>query len=616
MSAAAGDERSRLLRALALSRRFHLLLAYVESPRAADQLVRALAEELPRVRKAPVELVRLDPYEGRETDAPLEDGELADGVLIPLLSPTAERRAHGVVHVVDASRATPADTEAWGRLFALWNEKRNALQQLGGEVLVVLPEPLQRLFATAAPDVWSIRSGEYAVGEEAAQLEAMVSRGAQAAERREALGWYRALPPLALFGGDLLVRPWLEDVVVGGDVESLATKTVFQDEHVYGLPAEHSRLRSAERALGQRRFADAARLLDRLVETDLSTESQQRALTARLVVLAAQDHADKALELHHSHSLPARSPEWLRSQLFQAEAYVHWCAGHLGAAEALDASRSLTRIEDQESRMLRSAERGEIAPAKWINFLSITDILHSPEALINRTLRADRVFLLGGFLTATTVLRIPPTFSAANEGFGEDIAAALRAVMLTALAELARGNSSRAALLLSSGLDKVKRIEEPEMAARVSALHAYAFGLLEENPKYAVASFARARAHIAAWSVTGLDRRSLHRASLAIDLAHATLDPIPTDRIAVARELVERAIALLGDTAEDFITRVLAVETRRELARRLADVSNDDATAEAHRALDLARPLAGRGVPAWDAIFAATEREALTRSMG
>ncbi len=163
MSAAAGDERSRLLRALALSRRFHLLLAYVESPRAADQLVRALAEELPRLREAPVELVRLDPYEGRESDAPLEDGELADRILIPLLSPTEKQRAHGVVHVVDASRAAPADTEAWGRLFALWNEKRNALQQLGGEVVVLLPEGLDRLFATAAPDVWSIRSGEYAV---------------------------------------------------------------------------------------------------------------------------------------------------------------------------------------------------------------------------------------------------------------------------------------------------------------------------------------------------------------------------------------------------------------------------------------------------------------------
>jgi hypothetical protein len=123
--------------------------------------------------------------------------------------------------------------------------------------------------------------------------------------------------------------------------------------------------------------------------------------------------------------------------------------------------------------------------------------------------------------------------------------------------------------------------------------------------------FSRARAHIVEWSRTSLDRRSLHRASLAVDLAHATLDPAPTDPVGVARRLVERAVKLLGDTAEDFIARVLAVEARRELARRLADRGDGEATAEAHRALDLARPLAGRGVPAWDAILAATEREAV-----
>lgn len=99
----------------------------------------------------------------------------------------------------------------------------------------------------------------------------------------------------------------------------------------------------------------------------------------------------------------------------------------------------------------------------------------------------------------------------------------------------------------------------------------------------------------------------IHRAALAVDLAHATLDPAPTDPVGVARELVQRAVGLLGDTAEDFIARVLAVEARGEFARRLADRGDDEATAEAQRALELARPLAGHGVPAWDAILALSQ---------
>ena len=85
------------------------------STAAGDQLLRMLQDELPRLRKSPLELVRLDPYEGCESDAPLSHSELADRILVPLLAPSEERRAHGVVHVVDASRATQANTDAWGR---------------------------------------------------------------------------------------------------------------------------------------------------------------------------------------------------------------------------------------------------------------------------------------------------------------------------------------------------------------------------------------------------------------------------------------------------------------------------------------------------------------------
>ncbi len=623
MSAAAGEDRSRLLRALALSRRFHLFLAYCASPRAADQLLRMLGHELPRLRKRPVQLVRLDPHEGRENDAPLSDRELAARILIPLLSPPEERKAHGVVHVVDASRATHADTDAWGRLFALWNEKRNALQQLGGEVLVVLPEELKRLFATAAPDVWSIRSGEYTIEEETSGLEAMSAPGSRPAMRREALGWYRALPPLALFGGDLLVRPWMKDIVLESGVDELFAEPVFRGGHDPDRPTrvQHA-LRSAEHALGQRHFGDAERMLHAVLahtEVHASQENRLRAKVALLIVLAAEDRAEEALTLQKSTVVPARPRRAWRDRLLQAEAYVHWCAGRFSVADFVDAQRMKTAeriVEEEQSRVLRWVERGEIASAKkGTAILDIEDDADPFEALDNRLIRADRSFLAGGLQNAARYLGISWKDGADPDCDDDESASSLRTDTLTALVELARGNRSRAVHVLSRKHPSFKRTREPDTSPRVASFHAFASGLLQaegQNPEGAVLWFTRARAHIAEWSRTGFDRRSLHRASLAVDLAHATLAPAPTDPVGVARQLVQRAIVLLGDTAEDFIARVLAVEARRELARCLADRGSDEATAEAHRALDLARPLAGRGVPAWEAILTATEREAFT----
>lgn len=623
MSAAAGDDRSRLLRALALSRRFHLFLAYCASPRAADQLLRTLGHELPRLRKRPVELVRLDPYEGRESDAPLSDRELASRILIPLLSPPQERKAHGVVHVVDASRATHADTDAWGRLFALWNEKRNALQQLGGEVLVVLPEELKRLFATAAPDVWSIRSGEYTIEEETSGLEAMSAPGSRPAVRREALDWYRALPPLALFGGDLLVRPWMRDIVLEADVEDIAAEPAFRGGHDPDEQALVQRARrSAEHALGQRRFGDAGSMLQGVLASTVahaSQENQQRAKAALLVVLAAEDRIEEALALNESMIMSDHLPRAWRDRLFQAEAYVNWCAGRFGVAETLDAQCAETdeRNNEEQSRVLRWVERGEIASAnKGTATLSIeNDDVYPDEEWNNRLVCADLCFLTGLLQKAARYLGGAFSDGADPDWRDDEIASALRTDTMTGLVELARGNRSRSVHILSRKHLSFKRTREPEMSARVSAFHAFASGLLQvegQNPEGAILWFTRARAHIVEWSRTGFDRRSLHRASLAVDLAHATLDPSPTDPVSVAGQLVQRAVVLLGDTAEDFIARVLAVEARRELARRLAARGSDEATAEAHRALDLARPLAGRGVPAWEAILGATEREAFT----
>lgn len=628
---AESDDRSRLLRALTLSQRFHLFLAYCASPRAADQLQRALEHELPRSRRAPVRFVILDPYEDRASDAPLDERDLTARILNALLAPPPEHRAHGVVHVINASRAARADTQAWGTLFALWNEKRNALQQLSGEVLVILPESLKRVFATSAPDVWSIRSGEYAI-DEAAGLEVTEVFGAEPAPRTRTLDWYRAIPPLALFGGDLLVRPWLQDIVPDADVEDLAGEPVFRSGGVAHERALVQRdLRNAEHALGHRRFKEAEQRLRRALQsldTDREAETRRRAGAALMVVLAAEDRADEALALIDSgvvshgpgqrggltSALGQPGLGWL-PPLKRATGYARWCLGHFFDAYILEPI-GWGYLVGHHSDVLRWAERGEIANAeRSLPALSEVDPTFVLIDEGNQQLIAVDTYFLTGNLTKAAALS-GQTFADFDAlRIDDKTAAEVRFDALRALVELARGDRLRAVSLLSHPRPPIARTREPEMQHRVHAFHAYASGLVQAHgpgAEDAIDWFARARGHIAEWARTGLDRRSLRRASLAVDLAHAALDPAPDDPVVIARELVRRGVELLGDTAEDFVARVLTVEAHRELARRLA---NKQAAFEAaHRALELSRPLAGRGAPAWDAIAADTEREALTLS--
>ncbi len=189
----------------------------------------------------------------------------------------------------------------------------------------------------------------------------------------------------------------------------------------------------------------------------------------------------------------------------------------------------------------------------------------------------------------------------------------MRYDLLSALVDLARGDRSGAIRALSRQHPEIGQTKERETKSRVLAFHAFVSGLLQadgERPEGAIQWFCRARDHITEWATIGLDRRSLHRASLAVDLAHAIVNPAPTDPIGVARKLVQRASSLLGPTEEDFVARVLAVEATRELARCLAVHDYAQAAEAIRSALTLARPLAGHGVPAWDAIAATAEREA------
>lgn len=159
----ADPECKRLLRALTLSNRFHFYLLLCASYPTATAVLEGVREKVLTARRGSPPLQRIDPYEDREDFTkllPLD--HLLQSVLEKLTSPPAELTAPGTVVAVDATRAPEADDETWLLLFKRMNERRNIVsQRLSGELLLVVPPRLNELFVRAAPDFWSIRSGEY-----------------------------------------------------------------------------------------------------------------------------------------------------------------------------------------------------------------------------------------------------------------------------------------------------------------------------------------------------------------------------------------------------------------------------------------------------------------------
>ncbi|XXY48696.1 hypothetical protein WME91_52700 [Sorangium sp. So ce269] len=679
MTGAAGGERSRLVRALALSRRFHLYLARCASPRAADGLVAALSDELPRLGRAESRLVRLEPYSGRTEDAPLTDGELADRVLLPLLDPPEE--LCGAIHLVDASRAPDADTEAWARLFALWNEKRNVLGPSRGEVVVMLPSGLVSVFAAAAPDVWSIRSGEYAVEDNVSLHKAgpevppqgsvasvgvagvalpslaATSSGSVNGCVDDTLLLVRAVPPLALFGGDLVVRPWVEDLLSAAasrEISEPSRGDKTKESELAPFMIARRELRKAWNALAFRRFKAAEQRFSELIEgADGDVELTVGALSGLAIALAAQDRATEAAP-HARSALLAEDDQLLAAPLdvmvraVRTNALVYWCLGHLGRADecaekvdphehaeqvdptlathveaTTDVVRSHLLLLAARSRLLRLVERGHVAAAR----AQVSGLLGpGPHAsalrresvgvdAITRTVLADLEFLSGNL--ELSVRLFDRALSESSFWPDEHASLARRCEVASALVEIARGNERRAWKLLGS-LTAPRDAQaplfgpvEPEGGFRADAFHAVVSGLLAltmGKSASAATWFENARGFVAAWGRLGLDRRARLRAQLFVELLRTALLPEGDGAVAAARDLTRRADALLGDTAEDHVSRVLAVAAYRELAQRLASAGAGDARSAAQRAAALAQPLGGLGVPAWDELLHAAGR--------
>jgi hypothetical protein len=663
MIEAAGGDRSRLFRALALSRRFHLYLVRCASPRAADGLLDELPDALARRGRTGGRLARLSPYEQRRGDAPLTDAELADRVLVPLLDPPPE--VHDAIHVVDASRAAHADLDAWGRFFSLWNEKRNLLRPSHGEVLVMLPAVLAPVFATAAPDVWSIRSGEYVIDEGTQaripglegraqgtvtgpissvqiQLRGTATARAIASGRlsvpvdtawltETVLRLVRAVPPLALFGGDLLVRPWVEDVRAAREAGELLVEERGLSGAAPALLVQR-RLRLADSAVAAGRFDEAEALFSELSELagdhDDSAEGLIVALSGLAVALVGQDraaeaavHGERALSLlscTRPLEAEARVGRW-RGRAVRAVALVQWCLGHLDRAARLASSVSgrnpLRHEEEAVSKILQLAERGLLDEAKSTAFepqQRLAAVYRGQEVLIARLIAMDLAFLKGDLDTALFDLeggaRMDDVDSISPwEDEHEHAALLRRRDTAVSLIELARGNGARAKLVLAREWrwPAWRPALEPAASFRADAFHAVASGILEivtGNLESASTRLSCALDFIAEWGRFGLDRRSRLRARLFVELITAALEAEGQRALSAARALAAQAESLLGDTGEDCVSRVLAVEAQIELARRLAATGRDDARVAAHRAMALSRPLGGLGVPAWDAL--------------
>lgn len=156
----AHPEVGRLVRSLALSDRFRFYVLVVEGEPVVRAVAAALKQDVAAAREAPARVVRIDPYRAPAyRPGPIPWRLLVDEVLVPLVDPRADVAAAEAIVMIDASAAPPSDDDAWRVLFQRMNERRNVVAaSLRGALVLALPARMERVFAHAAPDFWSIRS--------------------------------------------------------------------------------------------------------------------------------------------------------------------------------------------------------------------------------------------------------------------------------------------------------------------------------------------------------------------------------------------------------------------------------------------------------------------------
>jgi hypothetical protein len=151
---------TRLVRSIGLSDRFRFYLVVTDSPARALAVASELERDVAAAREAPAHVARLDPYrEPLDYAGPVPWRLLAERILSALLNPAPALAASDAIVLADATAAPPEDDASFRLLFERMNERRDLVASaMSGALVLVLPLRLERVFAEAAPDFWSIRS--------------------------------------------------------------------------------------------------------------------------------------------------------------------------------------------------------------------------------------------------------------------------------------------------------------------------------------------------------------------------------------------------------------------------------------------------------------------------
>jgi Pentapeptide repeats (8 copies)/NACHT domain len=155
---ATNKELQRLVRALALAKKFRFHTLACEPPWVPEAAFQVLQEQVSALRKRPCRYTVFDPYKNSGA-APLDFSSLVAQVIEPLLRPTPEGAGEDELLFLDASAATKEEEPAWRDVFRKMNELRNHISQaVQRPFTLCLPPWLELLFQLEAPDFWSIRS--------------------------------------------------------------------------------------------------------------------------------------------------------------------------------------------------------------------------------------------------------------------------------------------------------------------------------------------------------------------------------------------------------------------------------------------------------------------------
>ncbi len=139
------DELRRLARAIEFSTDFSLLFAVCNFPAYRKKLVQSIKNLISKP-IVEIELEKAEPFDP------------CDQISIKLQDAPKDC----VIFVYGLERLVPSESDEFGiKILLAMNWRRKCFQELGRPMVFWIPEYLERLLATRAPDFWDWRSGTF-----------------------------------------------------------------------------------------------------------------------------------------------------------------------------------------------------------------------------------------------------------------------------------------------------------------------------------------------------------------------------------------------------------------------------------------------------------------------